>query len=397
MRAEDVTIAASFERRPERRPPRPMRLALLADFREEGWPSMDLCADMLLDGLREDPAAAFQCEIVRPAYRRRLTLHPKMRRGWAHNGDRLFNRHWDYPRHVRRKLADYDFFHVCDHSYAQLALELPAGRTGVFCYDLDAFRCLLQPKREPRPIWFRWMMGRVLRGLQRAAVVFHGTQAVRDEIIGHGLVPKEKLVYAPLGCADEFQAEPPLDPHAEGILATIVGPYVLHVGSCIPRKRVDFLLDLFAALRAARPALRLVKVGGDWTDAHRDLIRRHRLEAALLHVTDIPRSALACLYRRAELALLPSEAEGFGLPVLEALACGTRVLASDLPVLREVGGDAASYAPVADMPAWRETASRLLDDPLPNADRDKRLARAQEFTWQRHARIIADAYRGLLA
>ena len=74
-------------------------------------------------------------------------------------------------------------------------------------------------------------------------------------------------------------------------------------------------------------------------------------------------------------ALLPSEAEGFGLPVVEALACGTRVLASDLPVLREVGGDAVNYAAVGSLPVWRDEAIRLLGDPAPSAGRDPRLER----------------------
>jgi glycosyltransferase involved in cell wall biosynthesis len=371
---------------------RPLRLALLPDYREENWPSMDLCADMLRDRLQaeSDIDLASLC----PEFRRRFGA---MQRGWAINADRFLNRHWDYPRHLRAKLADYDVFHICDHSYAQLALELPEGRTGIFCHDLDTFRSLLQPALEPRPFWFRWMMQRVLKGFRRAALVFHTTLAVRQEILSHGLAPPERLVHAPLGHADEFTAEPPADPEADRILGSLHGPYLLHVGSCIPRKRVDFLLELFALLRQARPGLHLVKVGGVWTDAHQELIRRHQMHAAIVHVTDISRSTLACLYRRAELALLPSDAEGFGLPVVEALACGTRVLASDLPVLREVGGDAVNYAAIGALPAWRDEALRLLADPAPSAGRDQRLERARQFSWAQHARIIADAYRGLLA
>ena len=67
---------------------------------------------------------------------------------------------------------------------------------------------------------------------------------------------------------------------------------------------------------------------------------------------------LAAVYRRAALVLQPSEAEGFGLPVAEALACGTPVLASDLAVLREVGGEAAVYRAVGDVPAWSDGRAR---------------------------------------
>ena len=144
-------------------------------------------------------------------------------------------------------------------------------------------------------------MQRVLRGLRKAALIFHTTLAVRQEILSHGLAPPEILVHAPLGHADEFTAEPPADPQADRILGSLQGPYLLHVGSCIPRKRVDFMLELFALLRQALPELHLVKVGGVWTDAHQEMIRRHQMEVAIVHVTDISRSTLACLYRRAEL------------------------------------------------------------------------------------------------
>ena len=105
---------------------------------------------------------------------------------------------------------------------------------------------------------------------------------------------------------------------------------------------------------------------------------------------------IAVLYRAARLVLLPSEAEGFGLPLIEALACGAPVAASDLPVFREVAGDAASYFPVGDVPAWAEGVSRLLADPGVAPPRAVRLARAAQFTWANHARIIADAYARIL-
>jgi glycosyltransferase involved in cell wall biosynthesis len=108
------------------------------------------------------------------------------------------------------------------------------------------------------------------------------------------------------------------------------------------------------------------------------------------------RAGIAELYRRASLVLLPSEAEGFCLPVIEALACGAVVLASDLPVLREVGGEAAVYCPVGDVPAWVAEAGRLLEHPSDCPAREARLARAAEFTWASHARIVFAAYRRLL-
>src|SRR5262249_27122516 len=163
-----------------------------------------------------------------------------------------------------------------------------------------AFRCLLEPARDPRPRWFRWMMRRVLSGLERAAVVFHSTLAVRHEILRHGLVDARRLVAAPYGVPPEYTAEPPAEDGA-GRLPAPVGeaPFVLHVGSCIPRKRIDVLLRVFAAARARRPDLMLVKVGGPWADVHRHLLDRLGIGPDVLQVCGLTRQALAALYRAA--------------------------------------------------------------------------------------------------
>src|SRR5262249_53879716 len=144
----------------------------------------------------------------------------------AVNADRGLNRHWDYLRYLRGRRGDYDLFHVCDHSYAQLVHALPPERTGVYCHDLDAFRCLLEPRQAPRPRWFREMARRTLRGMQKAALVFHNSLDTGRKIEQYSLVDPSRLVYAPLGVAEEFGPEP------DGEAAGIDGPYILCVGSC---------------------------------------------------------------------------------------------------------------------------------------------------------------------
>lgn len=376
---------------------RPLRLAVLRDYPEEQWPSMDLCADMLLEQAATNRSCGVAALGVCPPFRHRFGALPGMRdRFWARNGDRFLNRHWDFPRHMRRCRKDYDAFHLCDHSYSQLVHELPGEQTGVLCHDVDTFRCLVEPQRERRPRWFRWMMRRVLAGMRQAALVFHTTAAVRAEIVKFGLVDPKKLIQAPLGYASEFQPLHAPDAAAEQILAGLGGrPFLLHVGSCIPRKRVDFLLRVFAELRLRVPELRLVKVGGTWSVEHRDCIQRQGLQGAICHVHGVERSTLAALYRGTALLMIPSESEGFGLPAIEGLACGAPVLVSDLPVFREVGASALVYAPLLDLAAWHETAARILANApiLPSVQ--ARLAQAQKYSWSEHGRIILQAYREL--
>jgi glycosyltransferase involved in cell wall biosynthesis len=375
-------------------PESPLRLAVVADFPEEGWPSMDLAAEMLLRELPADDRV--WARRVCPPFRHRLGLLPGLSRSrWAVNADRLLNRFWDYPRHLRRRVRAFDAFHVCDHSYAQLVHELPAERTGVYCHDLDAFRCLLEPQLDPRPRWFRVLARRILAGLQKAAVVFHSTHEVGEQLRRFSVVDPARVVHVPLGVCPEFIPAPASGPDSPTPPEVRGRPYLLNVGSCIPRKRIDVLLDVVAAVREACPRMMLVQVGGEWTPPQRERLSRLGLAGAAVQLRGISRRRLADCYRRAALVLQPSEAEGFGLPVAEALACGAPVVASDLPVFREVGGDAVVLRPVADVPAWTAAVLGLLDGADAAPVRSVRLAQAQRYSWRAHALTLAASYQRL--
>lgn len=375
----------------------PPRLALLMDPREEGWPSMDLVGEALLEQLSRLPEEV-SVTGLRPPLPRAVRRLPRMgARNAAFNADRLLTRFGLYPARLWRERRGHDAFHVVDHTYAQLAHVLPPERTGVYCHDLDAFRSVLQPHRDPRPSWFRLMARATLKGLERAAVVFHSTQAVREELLTHGVVDAERLVWAPYGVSPEYQTHAVPGDASEALLAPLQGrPYLLHVGSAIRRKRLDVLFEVFAALRAKHPGLMLVQQGGVLDADQRDRVARLGIGDALVQPPRQERPTLAGLYRCASAVLVPSEAEGFGLPVIEALACGAPVVASDLPVLREVGGDACLYRPVGDVAAWADAVDGVLSGRGPVPAPELRRARAARFTWSAHARTVLDAYLRLL-
>jgi glycosyltransferase involved in cell wall biosynthesis len=378
------------------------RLAIIADYSEEKWPSMDLCADRLLHYLPVDFSAA----TIRPTMKRRLSrLLPGHAQDQLHILDRLINRQWDYPRYLKKRIRAEasDAYHIVDHSYAHLSEVLPACRTGIYCHDIDAFECLVEPGKSNRPLWFRLMSRRILKGLQAASVVFHNSKKTRDDLIRYNLVAPDKLIYAPLGVADEFVPE---EQKREGVgtlqkiqaaLNQLRGhPWILHVGSCIARKRIDLLLQVVAAARKPIPGLMLLKAGGEWGAEHKKLIADLGLEDAIIHLPNMERAELAECYRQASATLIPSDAEGFGLPVIEAMACGAPVIASDIPVLRESSGNLALFAPVGDIEAWVEQVERVLNNDPSVPARADRLAWASQFSWSEHARIIADAYRRIL-
>jgi glycosyltransferase involved in cell wall biosynthesis len=372
-----------------------LRLALICDYLEEGWLSMNFCAEMLFDRLNAEHSAEMRSQQIRPVFQKRFGKIPWLnKKKSAFAMDRSVNHFWDYPRHLRKQLKDFDFFHLCDHSYAQLVHTLPPERTGVFCHDIDAFRTILEPTKYPGSARYNAMQSRVLQGFQKAAVVFYTTTEVRKQIEHYNLLDPSRLVQAPLGIAPEYS------PHAQElglgdrqVLAKIDNqPFILSVSSSKNRKRLDILLDVFAAVRAKNPQLKLVRVGSNWTAAHQEQIERLGIADGIIHLQGLERTTLAELYRQALLVLVTSESEGFGLPIIEALACGSIVVASDLPVLREVGESAGVYCPVGDIPKWSETVEQLLTSPTSAPERSVRLTQAAKYSWSSHTQTISQAY-----
>jgi glycosyltransferase involved in cell wall biosynthesis len=385
------------------------RVALLYDYPEEQWPSMDLVGEMIGLHLASEHADEFAVEAFCPKFRHRFARAFATRQ--TRNADRLMNRMWDYPRELKKSVREspFDLYHIVDHTYSQLVHVLPPDRVVVTCHDLDAFRCVLAPALEPRPAWFRAWIGRVLNGLKRAAAVICDSAATRDALAARDLISEDRLHVVHLGVHPECFLPTTPEAHAEAarLLGPIAGPELLHVGSNIPRKRVDVLLRVFAAVRSVEPTARLLKVGGALSgDLERLACSLGILDAVVTLPYFSPRSAtdratLAAVYRRSSLVLQPSEAEGFGLPVAEALACGVPLLASDLPVLREVAGYAAVYCPVGEVDAWARCALELLnerrvDAPSWQARRALGFERARLYSWSNHVEKLAAVYRAVL-
>jgi len=366
---------------------------------------MDRVAGELVASVNRDQrryAGVIALAPVCPPFARRATrIWP--RSPLACNADRALNRWWDYPRHVEAIASEYDLFHIIDHSYAHLVHRLPLSRTVVTCHDLDTFRSVLRPEDEPRSAVFRSATRRILTGLQRATKITCDTAAIRDELLGFGLISPERVSVVPVGVSDAFSADPDdiSDREAAHLIGSAPGSVeILHVGSTIARKRIDSLIAICAELRRHEPGLRLVRVGGPFTREQHRLIREHGLDGCISAVDFVGERTLAALYRRAAVLLQPSEREGFGLPLLEAMACGTPVVASALPALKEVGGTVAEYCPVGDIHAWVETATRLLDER--RCDRARWLARRQAgrararcFSWSRFAAQMTAIYQTL--
>jgi glycosyltransferase involved in cell wall biosynthesis len=383
-----------------------LRVALCCDFPEEQWPSMDRVASELVaavDAQAWRSGASVDLVAVCPPFTRRASRLSCSRT--AFSMDRALNRWRDYPRHIESIVPRFDLFHVIDHSYAHLVHRLPADRTVVTCHDLDTFRSVLQPREEPRSAAFRLATRRILSGLQKAARITCDTAAIRDELLSFGLVPPDRVTVVPVGVGDRFspEADREADCDAARLVASRPGAIeILHVGSTIARKRIDTLLRTCAAVAARVPQLHLVRVGGKFTGEQLRLIEELGLGERISAVGFVNERTLAAIYRRAAVVLQPSSREGFGLPLLEAMACGTPVVASDLPALREVGGAAAEYCAVGDVAAWTEALTALFDERQRDEARWRARqaagrSRARGFTWPRFAERVTGIYESVFA
>ncbi len=231
----------------------------------------------------------------------------------------------------------------------------------------------------------------------RAALVLTDAEAVRREMIEARLAPPERIRAVHLA-----PAHPPLgESSAASPPAGTPERYVLFVGTVEPRKNLGVLLAAWRRLREGSkepPALVVCGRVGWVDDETLRALRRARDEGWLVHFDYAADAELAALYRGALAVALPSWYEGFGLPALEACAAGAPVIASDLPVLREIAGDAALYAPPGDPAAWAGAVERIIGDAgLAARLRESGPERAAAFDWRRTADETAAALRSVVS
>ncbi len=381
------------------------RVGIVCDLLQENWPSMDLYGDMLLKNLEENHAGRFRAERLRPDYKRHWANAARGPVRLTDTAERALNRFVKYPRWLARQMEHFDLFHVVDHSYAHLVHVLPPERTVITCHDTDAFRCLLEPGRSAGSRFRQRITMRLLSGLQKAAWVTCNSQATADELLAQGWAHPERTSVIHYGVAPVFSSsvDPSADQEAERLLGTHArGIKLLHVSSTIPRKRIDILLHVLAEAKKAFPDTSLLRVGGPFTADQKALMQRLGVSASVLELPFLEDRVLAAVYRKSTLLLLPSDREGFGLPLLEAMACGLPVVVSDLPPFREVGGEAALYCTAGNVEDFFRTTLSVIGAAQAQSSelaqrRNAGLERASQFSWSKGADEAAKIYEKVLS
>jgi len=173
-------------------------------------------------------------------------------------------------------------------------------------------------------------------------------------------------------------------------------PFVLYVGNVKPHKNVERLIDAFALVRRRSDGLKLMIIGDEISKFQtlRRAVHRHNLHKHVRFLGFVPEDTLSVLYRLASVFVFPSLYEGFGLPPLEAMACGTPVITSNVSSLPEVVADAAVLVDPHNSEEIAGAIRRVLSDPALSAElRAKGLARAQAFSWHRSVAQTLEIYK----
>ena len=327
-----------------------------------------------------------------PGSRYRPTLEEPVQPARPNRAQRAWFRYIGYPRTVRGR--SHDVFHVLDHAYAHLVRAFDARRTVVTCHDLIPLLATkgLIPMRVPATVAtsFQWRVGQ----LGKAHRVIADSDATRQTLEQLTDVDPSRIRVVPLGVCPAFrQVEGARERRraAAGLAAS--APVILHVASAVRYKNTPALLRAFARARQDIPDLVLVRVGAPLYPDEVELAGALGISDAILFDPRVDDAALIEWYNAADVFAFPSIWEGFGWPVLEAMACGTPVVASDIAAHIELTRGAALLVPPADHVALADAIRGVVvDRSLAGRLIQKGLERAGEYSWARAASATAAVY-----
>ncbi|MCL4558206.1 MAG: glycosyltransferase family 4 protein [Deltaproteobacteria bacterium] len=232
--------------------------------------------------------------------------------------------------------------------------------------------------------------------IRRADIIISPSLATKDDL--SDMFPPERIFVVPEGCSEAFRPMPEaaVKSFRQGLGA---GRYMLFVGVFQRRKNIERLLDAFRIIKKESPDLKLVMVTSYFGYGSREVMQKiSEMKDDILLKVGVEQEELISLYNGAEVFLFPSLAEGFGLPVLEAMACGTPVVTSRLSAMPETGGDAVAYCDPYDAGDIAATALDVLNNDSRRRDlRRLGMCRAAAFSWTESAKKLLSVWEESLA
>jgi len=300
----------------------------------------------------------------------------------------LLGKHWwsiGLPRHIRHK--EIELFHGTN-------FDVPLRRRCATVLTIHDLSQLLHPETHPRRS-VRRARRRLPLMTRTADAIIVPTESVRREVCAQFKVAPEAVFAVPEAARQSFRPMEHEEAETVRRQLRVQDNFLLAVGTLEPRKNLAVLIAAFNEVARADPDLQLVIAGGNgWLTGplfeaiEKSPYRRRILLTDYLHDHD-----LQALYSSCRAFVYPSIYEGFGLPPLEAMACGAPVIASRIPTLRETLADAPSFFD----PHSVEQLTAALSEIIANDERRTPmsragLAQAQKFSWERAARLTLDVY-----
>ena len=296
---------------------------------------------------------------------------------------------WSLARSAKR--ARIDGLHV--------QYSAPLGYRGPLVVTVHDLSFLHLPETIPHGLRMALRM-LVPWSMRRAARVITTSEFSRRDIVARYAIAPEKVVVTPLAAHPRFCPQAPKD------VASALGPYglqpgfVMSLGRLNRRKNLGRVLEAYAQIRATRGVKVPLVIGGKLDYGSREVLRRSKLSEtkdSVWFVGLIPDEILPAFYSAASCLLYPSLFEGFGLPVLEAMACGTPVVTSSRTALPELVGDAGLLVDPENVEALSQALARILVDQDLREELSRRgIARSRQFSWVETARRTLAVYQETL-
>jgi len=248
-------------------------------------------------------------------------------------------------------------------------------------YDLIALRHARQNILQY--FAFKFILPRLLNNSLHIIAISHATKKSVQEIYG---IEDNKITVIHCGANREIF-------HPDG--CTRKSDSLLVVGAHLPHKNIHELLENHA-LWSSKYVLDIVAADSPYLMNLKELVERLKIQGRVNFSSGVDDLTLAAKYRRARALIFPSREEGFGIPPIEAMNCGTPVVASDIPVHREVCGDAAIYVSLGNRGSWERAFDILAQDDLLGDYIDRGLERSQQFTWFNSAVQLTELFKSII-
>jgi glycosyltransferase involved in cell wall biosynthesis len=300
-----------------------------------------------------------------------------------------------YLQHLAARLPRCDVLHLVDHSESFLLPVTSANRKLVTCHDLiplvleNIYRHSLSRQLG------RWLYRTTVKHIACADVIITCSRATASDLERLLSIPAHKVKTVYNGVDTGFFTLLPDDLRQRKREALGFQPHetaILHAGSNAPYKNIPAVLRTVAHLRHSGHLVRWVKAGQSLPAPYQRLARELDIADCIQVEADIDDLRLRDLYQSCDVLLFPSWREGFGLPVLESLACGTPAVIADTPALNEWAGKVCPGAPPSDVPSLAEKVLLSVEESRSPVARARLREFALQFDWRTIARQIAGVY-----